>query len=260
MKLGLISDIHSNYPALNATINQLKKMKVDKILHCGDLVGYYSQPNEVLDLIRKENIRGVLGNHDYLTLGGILLKQGKLKGEAKTEIQNIFSNATTNSNRDALNVIKYTVDNLTDANKKYLISLDDEMEFTVSGVKIYLAHGSPSWLGNTIADYIFEDKAKKLPFDKTMIERNINIIAFGHTHIPYLLTLERWSRYVVNCGSIGQPRDGIPFSSSVIIEVDDGIILDIKIIRSMYNIFDTQAKAWENVLPIDTVKRLNFGE
>lgn len=260
MKIGLISDIHSNFPALNAAISQLKKMKVDKIFHCGDLVGYYSQPNEVIDLIRKENIKGVLGNHDYLTLGGILLKQGKLKGEAEKEIKNIFSSATTNSNRDALNVIKYTVENLSEANKKYLISLDDEMLLSISGIKVYLTHGSPSWFGNTLADYIFEERAKELPFEKSMISKGINIIAFGHTHVPYLLTLDKWARYVVNCGSIGQPRDGIPFSSSVIVDVDDGVIIDIKIIRSMYNIMTTQVKAWENVLPIDTVKRLNFGE
>ena len=69
MRLGVISDIHGNYPALKQVIIELHKLNCDKIICLGDVAGYYSMINECVDLLRKEKIVCIKGNHDSYLMG-----------------------------------------------------------------------------------------------------------------------------------------------------------------------------------------------
>jgi len=73
MKLALISDIHGNLEALNAVLKEIKKRKVKKVFCLGDIVDYGANSNECVDLIRKNKIPAIMGNHDFtaVTLKGI---------------------------------------------------------------------------------------------------------------------------------------------------------------------------------------------
>ena len=64
MKIALISDIHGNYPALQAVIERVRKENCDLILSLGDIAGYYCMINECIDLCQKNEIVNILGNHD----------------------------------------------------------------------------------------------------------------------------------------------------------------------------------------------------
>ncbi len=63
--IGFISDIHGNFPALQAVIEAIDKVGCDKVICLGDIVGYYCMPNECIDLLRNRNVFSLLGNHDY---------------------------------------------------------------------------------------------------------------------------------------------------------------------------------------------------
>lgn len=69
--IAFISDIHGNYPALKAVIEDMKKLKCDSIISLGDVVGYYSMINECIDLLKENNVVNILGNHDDYLLNGI---------------------------------------------------------------------------------------------------------------------------------------------------------------------------------------------
>ena len=69
-KLAVISDIHGNYPALRSVFNDIDKAGISDIICLGDIVGYYCQVNECIDLIRKREILCLMGNHDYYMVSG----------------------------------------------------------------------------------------------------------------------------------------------------------------------------------------------
>ena len=68
MKVGVVSDIHANAPALRVVLNDLADRNVDQVLCAGDVVGYYPFPNEVISLLQEHNIRSIVGNHDVAVL------------------------------------------------------------------------------------------------------------------------------------------------------------------------------------------------
>ena len=71
MAIGVISDIHGNYEALKAVLAELDSMHVTEIYCLGDVVGYYSQVNEVCEELIRRNIPNIMGNHDwYMSSGG----------------------------------------------------------------------------------------------------------------------------------------------------------------------------------------------
>ena len=69
MRTAMLSDIHANLEALTAVLDRLKSLKVDDIVCLGDTVGYNANPNEVLDILRKEKVQCIIGNHDACAAG-----------------------------------------------------------------------------------------------------------------------------------------------------------------------------------------------
>lgn len=172
MKIGIISDIHGNYPALENVVTELHKMECDRIVCLGDISGYYSMINECIDLIRKENICCIKGNHDTYLLG-----------EGSCPRSNSVNRC-----------IEYQKGIITEDNYQWLASLPDELKTK----EFYAVHGG--W-NDPIDEYIEH-------FDFTWALENMaeyKLFLSGHTHVQKIETCG--SLTYCNPGSIGQPRD-----------------------------------------------------
>jgi predicted phosphodiesterase len=192
MLYAIFSDIHSNLQAYESLISDLKTKKPDKSLCLGDIVGYGANPRECIGITKKLNCPVVCGNHDLASAGKI---------------------PTINFNSSAEKAIIWTKSVLDAADKSYLSSLP----LTYSNNDLTLTHGSLFMpdefnyvLGLADAEASMDRQKTKLCF-------------IGHSHIPGVfakyadnsvktlipstITLEKNTSYLINVGSIGQPRD-----------------------------------------------------
>jgi predicted phosphodiesterase len=198
-RIGILSDIHGNLEALEAVLSSVKDDHVDYLVHLGDLVGYNANPSECLQLVRQHKAISVLGNHDLAIL----------------EPQ-----VAENFNVLAHQALLYAQRQLSPRDVRYLQGLP---RVEVVWDRYLLCHGSPENLETYIlnvfqARRIFNLLAKRY--------EGINVCFFGHTHIQYLwlcdqrgkvqslqirppsMTLEPEFAYLINPGSVGQPRQG----------------------------------------------------
>ncbi|HJM83253.1 MAG TPA: metallophosphoesterase family protein [Nitrospinota bacterium] len=241
MRYALISDIHSNLEALEQVLADIDKFDCDQILSLGDVVGYGPNPNECLDLLLRSTELTLGGNHDWAVVG-------------KTN--------PSNFNRLAKKALDWTKNILRGDLKDFLKSTQSTCTFH----GFQLAHSSPSnpreW------HYIItkEEAAANYPFIKQ------NICFIGHTHIPVIIELanckasralnprklimEKGKKYIVNVGSIGQPRDNNPSSSWVIYDDEE---YSVEYRRVNYDIVKVQEKMQLAGLPDYLVKRLAKG-
>lgn len=244
MKIAIVADIHSNYEAFVATLDEIKKEKVDKIYCCGDIVGYGPEPNECIELIRQHNIFSVLGNHDVAVLDKVDISW--FREEAQ---EAIFINKNLISTE----------------NLSYLGSLHENEKVD----DLLIVHGSPM---DNIFEYLFTISSLRRNA-KFMKEQ---ICFCGHTHQPmvYAINLNSFEekidipkngskfcidnnyKYIINVGSVGQPRDGDNRASFVIYNLDDKTIT---FSRVEYNIKIVQDKMKKLNLPEFLIRRLEFG-
>jgi len=202
MRFAVIGDIHSNKYALESVISDINKRNVDFIVSTGDLVGYLPFPNEVIELIRKNKIMVVQGNHDKFIGESTKVIQEDLAGISDNDIQSNASSYFTNLT-------------ITDDNRKYLSNLPDKITIDCNGLKILIVHGSP----RAVDEYLYED-IKSL---KSLLEAiDQDIIICGHTHIPYHFSLN--NKHIINVGSVGKPKHGSPMSTYAIVEIINGEI------------------------------------
>ncbi|MDY6985578.1 MAG: metallophosphoesterase family protein [Candidatus Thermoplasmatota archaeon] len=181
MLLALISDIHSNLPALRATLEKIDELGAEKIICCGDIVGYNSFPSECFYELSKRGIESVMGNHDYAALTG----------------------DTKGFNKYAAEAIEWTRKNF---DTKKLSSLPIRIEKD----DILFTHGSP----RSIFEYIFPDSSRDLLESIADKERAFTVL--GHTHVPMMVETKKG--IYINPGSVGQPRDGDPRGSFALLD------------------------------------------
>lgn len=243
VRYAIVSDIHANLPALEAVLARLEKAGVDRILCLGDIVGYGASPNECCDLLRQADVLAVQGNHDRAAV---------LPGEERW-----FTPA-------AKFCILWTRQQLTEENRQFLTGLKPRED--VPGAN--LCHGAifdPDFYTTT------PDEAS-LSFRK-MTEK---ICWVGHTHfaewyeeqvpgsVPIQtpavngasLTLTESSRYLINPGAVGQPRDGNSMAAYAIWEPETSQVL---LQRVPYNIRAAQEKMAAAELPVNMSARLLLG-
>jgi len=236
----IFSDLHSNLEALNAFQDNIASIQHDLKVCLGDTVGYGADPNPCLDWV-KENADIILaGNHDHAAIG-------------KTN--------TDYFNRYAKQASTWTKNELTSTNHEYLCSLPvDKEEYGV-----HWAHSSPfepeRWHYVTSAN------------DRRQFEHFMESVCFlGHTHIPLILELSPDSsvkeyavpqmmlktgfRYIINVGSLGQPRDQNPNPSFLIYNSD---LNTIEYRRFPYDIASAQEKIRQKGLPSFLADRLAAG-
>lgn len=241
-RICLISDIHGNLPAL-----ELVKSAVDgcdEWWNAGDIVGYGPFPNECILLCRNLKMKCVAGNHDLGSIGKIQLHD---------------------FNEFARYACEWTSRRLTVESREYLTSLPLIREVR-SDIGLY--HGSfrdPVW------EYVIH------PFQalENFRDCDFSVSFIGHSHVPMIfvlsesgdlsagvpddgfeITFERGARYIVNVGSVGQPRDGDPRACFVIYDME---ARSIRFHRIEYPIEKVQAKMLEVGLPEYLAFRLSFG-
>ncbi len=224
-RIALIADIHSNLEAFEAVLKEIKKAKVKKIFCLGDIVGYGTNPNECINLTRKNKIKSVIGNHDYEAIS----------------LQNIewFNPAA----RDA---ILWTHKKLTEANKKFLKNLPTYLEFG----NMLLVHGSPR---DYIYDYIFPD-TDEYDLREFFAMAKKEVIAVGHSHIQFAKKFD--NKLIINPGSVGQPRDLNPKAAFCIFDTQT-LKVDLK--RVKYDIGKAAGKILKAGLPRFLAGRLYLG-
>ena len=245
MRYLILSDIHSNREALEAVMSHVRRKRWDKALVLGDVVGYGANPNQAVESIRRlRPIVAIRGNHDKVCSG---IEDGEM------------------FNRVALQAALWTRKKLTPANLRWLRALP-EGPVIVDG-KFAIAHGTPI----DEDAYIFGEIEALNVFRQTAFP----LCFFGHSHFPVIFglspdaiqtvltngasfrfRLEPGVRYLVNPGSIGQPRDGNPLASYAVF---DSGTRTVTISRVPYPVRRAQQKILDAGLPRPLADRLALG-
>ena len=245
MKYLILSDIHSNKEALSAVMAFVRRKHWDKAVCLGDLVGYGANPNQAVDMVRKlRPLAAVRGNHDKVCSG---IEEGEL------------------FNRMALEAAMWTRKKLTKTNHRWLRGLPEGPQ--VVDDQFAICHGTPI----DEDAYIFGEIEALNVFRHT----EYPICFFGHSHFPVIFALspdaittiltvapsfrfklKEGVRYLVNPGSVGQPRDGNPLTSFAIYDGDSRVVT---IHRIPYQIGETQEKIRKAGLPRPLADRLAIG-
>lgn len=200
MKIAIISDIHANLPALQATLKSIEAQQPDAVYCLGDLVGYNIWPNEVVDAIRDKGIATLAGNHD---------------AKAK-KIRNAVDGDSSS----------YAYKIIGDSQLRYLATLPAHirLEFKPNNMPltILMVHGSPY----SNKEYLLSDK-DETEFINIFNATGCHVLLCGHSHKPYHRVLEYSSTngtqyfHAINAGSVGKPKDGDPRACYVILTLDN---------------------------------------
>lgn len=244
MRYAVISDIHSNLEALTSFLEAAENLDIDKIVCLGDIVGYNANPNECIELLRVNGVQCVIGNHDSRVAG--------------FEEPHDF-------NFHAAAAVLWTREVITESNKEYLRTLPRNM---MVNSKFLAIHG---WVNDTDR-YIMGQRDAERNFDLMREQKaTLGLCFFGHTHVPvayariadeiFTITespfkLEKGVKYLVNPGSLGQPRDRDPRSSFLVFDAKKK---QITFHRIDYDINSTSEKILAAGLPERLAERLKLG-
>jgi predicted phosphodiesterase len=205
MRFAVLSDIHGNLDALREVLRDMDRFRVDQVFCLGDTIGYGPQPEETMQLIQERDIPSVMGNHEMALV--------------KPQLQEWF-------NPQAQESIRITRTMLSDETLLYLQGLPSSRIIE----KFRFVHGCPP---NSPFIYLYQlSESRLLEIFRKSIEW---IIFVGHTHnlklISFdgqtvvrkplrqgIISLSDQSRYIVNAGSVGQPRDGNNAAKYVIMD------------------------------------------
>ena len=242
MKYGIIADIHGNLEALQSVLTVLKDSGVDEYICAGDIVGYGADPKACIRSVREVCQSIVAGNHEHAVVG--LLD-------------------TNYFNPNADEAVNWTREQLDEEQQAFLKSL----ELTAKREDFFVVHATPfspekwSYITSTFDAYTnFRSFEERICF-------------VGHSHVPVVYSIEIDSprchysfdteipivgerRYIINVGSVGQPRDGNPFASFAVYETS---VPKVEIVRVKYDVGTAQKKIIDAGLPKGLAARLKTG-
>ena len=239
MRIAVLSDIHGNLPALEAVLGALKPY--DAIWQLGDIVGYGPQPDEVVARLKVEGATGVRGNHDSAAIGML---------------------DTDAFNDDARFAVEWTANRISKQTRDWLGALP----VRAVNEPFTLVHASPR---DSTWEYVYSAGVAKA--NLALFETAHCLV--GHTHVPLVFRQRGGKvegvhvkgdmsyslgpeRLVINPGSVGQPRDGDPRASALLIDTEANT-LDWH--RVAYPIEQVQELMEQAGLPRRLVTRLQFG-
>jgi predicted phosphodiesterase len=243
MRYAILTDIHANLEALQAVLARIATLGADMVVCLGDLVGYNADPNACVEIMRREGIACVLGNHDAAACG-----------LAEPD----------NFNPAAREAILWTRNVLAPEHGIYLRELPRYLLID----NIVLCHGSI----NDTNRYILDDSDVRDNF--SMLEKlpgKAKTCYFGHTHIPAAYSLDgpvitrvlideirlsRDRKYLINPGAVGQPRDGDPRAAFL---TYDAKARNVTFHRTEYDVAACQTKIIREGLPARLAQRLALG-
>jgi predicted phosphodiesterase len=239
---AILSDVHGNLEALQAVAEDWQKEGVQQIIFLGDAVGYGANPNECLSLLGGRSALQVAGNHDYGAVGLTDVSYFNLPGRT---------------------AIEWTAKILTEENRALL-----------RGLPLFLQGGEKSLAHATLYqpaawDYIFTAGDAEESFQ----EMRGTVAFVGHSHRPLILArgkdrrirncekeeifLEGGTQYLINPGSVGQPRDHNPMAAYGIYDDEPG---KYRLKRVAYDIQTAQDKIIRAGLPSFLARRLSYGQ
>ncbi len=210
MRIACISDIHGNIYALNRVLESIEDNNADLVICLGDLTGYGPHPNEVVALVRRRKILCLKGNYD------ISVVENTFNYIRDTSI-NSFS-------------LPWTNEELRASHKFYLQSLPESLSLVFHGKSILFVHGSP----RKINEYIHADSSDALEIMKELKE---DILVCAHTHKPLIQDI--CGKLLINTGSVGNPKNGSPEASYVLIDIEEDEKIKAKIVTLSYDYLKT---------------------
>jgi predicted phosphodiesterase len=241
MRVAVISDVHANARALDAVLEEIDAERVDAVWCLGDTVGYGPRPNECCDAVKARADYCLVGNHDLVVLGRL---------------------SVSDFNDEAAAAATWTADVLTPESRTFLEGLEPSGE--VGGVDLYHASArDPVW------EYVLTEEAASATLELSPAP----LVLVGHSHVALALAqngdgvaggmapagsrVELAGRWLLNPGSVGQPRDGDPRAAWLLLDLDD---MFAEFRRVPYPIEQTQTEMRERGLPGTLAARLARGE
>ena len=253
MRLGILSDIHGNRHALEAVLIELEARGIDRLICLGDVVGYGPEPEACLDLLLQREAVMILGNHEEAVL--------------RPEVASGFRDA-------AREAIAWTRRRLRRDRPDLMDCIASLPGMTYLGGAVMCVHDSPAPSGPR---YLVTGRDAVDAFAGV----DVPICLIGHTHLPTAfrhvpptgehdlggvhvesrrslrrIQVDASQRWIVNPGSVGQPRDGDPRASCAILDLATGIL---EWERVAYDIAAAQRHAIEAGLPARSAERLAVG-
>jgi len=238
---AIVSDIHGNLEALDVVLADIAGHKPASIVCLGDFVGYGASPNECIERLRPMIEHAVAGNHDLAACGRLKLSY---------------------FNSNAAVAARWTETALTPENRAYL----QELPYSVQWLDALLVHASPAQPEDW--HYVLSP----IEAEEEMAAYTQSLCFIGHSHYPgafdrhndrirYTRTaevrLEKGHRYLVNVGSVGQPRDGDPRAGYLLY---DDVERVIRHVRLEYDIAGAMKRILDAGLPRFLAERLQWGE
>jgi diadenosine tetraphosphatase ApaH/serine/threonine PP2A family protein phosphatase len=241
MKTAIISDVHGNLEAFTAVCESIKQEHVERIIFLGDIVGYGANPNECIEQLQSLTNYVVAGNHDWAAAG---------------------RQSAHGFNAFAAEALEWTRAELTRENTLFLMSLPLSLDMN----ELLGVHASPympdrwRYVFNAVdAEAVFGTFSHRLCF-------------VAHTHcpvifaklddapvvreLPAMVTFHPYGRYIINCGSVGQPRDGDPRASYGMYDAPGN---RYHLVRVEYDLLSVQKKIRRAGLPDYLAYRLSVG-
>jgi putative phosphoesterase len=213
-RVAVITDIHGNLPALEASLEAIDGIGVDALYCGGDLVGYGPHPNEVCRVVQERGFPTIYGNYDY-AIGRDLDDCG-------------CAYVTPHDRNLGQQSVTWTLAHTDQRAKDFMRGLPFDLRFELGVQRVRLVHGSP----RKVNEYLFEDKPART-FERIAAGADCDVLVFGHTHQPWIH--EYGGVLFVNCGSVGKPKDGDPRCAFAVLELDDAGDVRASIERVAYD-------------------------
>jgi len=239
MRVAVISDIHANGAALDAVAAAIDRVDVDATWSLGDVVGYGPAPNECCALVEERCAIALVGNHDLVALGDLGIED---------------------FNDDAAAAARWTSEQLDERSRAFLSSLSP----TAAADGCELFHASPL---DPVWDYVLSAESAYA----SLLETTAPVVLVGHSHVALAIGLaedlhgglasadahiELEGRWLLNPGSVGQPRDGDPRAAWLELDLD---ARTARFHRVEYDVERTQREILEAGLPPALAERLTHG-
>lgn len=242
MRIGILSDIHANLEALDAVLTDLDQRGCDVLVCLGDFVGYGPDPVDCVATLRGRLRVAVVGNHDRAAVGGRPIED---------------------FNPFAQEAIIWTQAHLDPETRDYLMRLPERGELD----GLLFVHGSPR---QPVDEYVVDGRTARASF----VADPFRIAFVGHTHVPAMfeearhrVRLAEWlpaiptpllpdRRYIINAGSVGQPRDSNRDAAYVLFDTKEQ---SVTLYRVPYDLTRTQRKMEAAMLPVPLIERLAIG-
>jgi putative phosphoesterase len=237
--ITIFSDIHANLPALEAVLWDIEQRGLTQVYCLGDLVGYATFPNEIIEIIRDREIPTIMGNYDQ-GVGNDSDDCGCAYIDPVSEALGKRSIAWSNLNTSP-------------ENKAFLRTLLPEIRLTLGDLRVLLVHGSP----RKINEYLFENRPAA-SLERLMDTSLADVLICGHTHIPYHRVLPS-GRHVINDGSVGKPKDGDPRAAYILLHID-GSNLNVEFVRVSYDIERVAQAIETSDMPGEFAQMLRVGK